>query len=138
MGDHPLTVKSKKGRNALMMKRFITLLFFSSLLMMGSSVKAQESQPTTESSFLPLAVTLVGITSYTDYQEILEALRKCEGVRAVSLETEAPGLTALNLPYSGEVKDVITRISGSLPPKYLLTENSLPSGSKEIRIAKKQ
>ena len=84
-----------------------------------------------------LKVTFVGITSYSDFQEVTAALTHAEGVERLSQESEAPGLIILSLQYGAtDPQGLIDKLSALFPKKYKMTPKDLPSGVKEIEISR--
>ena len=93
---------------------------------------------TQEGATLDISVTLVGITSFQDSQEIRAGLLKTEGVRKVVVDAEAPGLITYRVTYAGEAMGLIGKLSNFFPKKYDMREKRLPSGGTEVNISRKQ
>ncbi len=117
--------------------------FFVSLLVLwilaaGEVAGARETQKGTDEvqPTVRLQVTLSGITSYNDFQEIRAALSQSEGVEKVSVDTEAPGLVTLNVKYAGEPRSLVDKLIVFFPTKYVIKEKDLPSGVREISISR--
>ncbi|HSA60096.1 MAG TPA: hypothetical protein VLJ37_10480 [bacterium] len=85
-----------------------------------------------------LAVTLSGITSFQDFQELRAGLLKSEGVSKVNLVSEAPGLITLNVTYAGEAVSLIDKLSSFFPKKYNMKEKRLPGGGTEVSVTYRQ
>lgn len=79
-------------------------------------------------------MTLIGITSFRDFQEIKAALTQSEGMEKVSLETEAPGLITFSLRYAGEPGSLIEKLNAFFPKKYAIKEKHTRGGT-EITIS---
>jgi hypothetical protein len=98
---------------------------------------AQNREETHAGVTVDLAVTLVGITSYQDFQELRAGLHKSEGVSKVVLVSEAPGLIMFNVTYAGEAVSLIDKLSAFFPKKYHMKEKRLPGGGTEVNISRR-
>lgn len=85
-----------------------------------------------------LAVTLVGVMSFQDFQELRAGLSKSEGVSKVVLVSEAPGLISFRVTYAGEAMSLIDKLSAFFPKKYIMKEKRLPQGGTEINISPRE
>ena len=109
----------------------VSLLFSLSI---GGSAFAQTTMPPTS---LGIKVTLIGISSFSEAQEIEKALKKEEGTRDLNLEIEAPGLITSLLHFEGDSKTLVGKLSTDFAEKYSVVLKDLPSGMQEIAITKK-
>jgi hypothetical protein len=100
--------------------------------------KAQNREETHTGVTIDLTVTLSGITSFQDFQEIRAGLLKSAGVSKVALVSEAPGLIAFRVTYAGEAVSLIDKLSAFFPKKYHMKEKRLPSGGTEVNITLRQ
>ena len=99
------------------------------------SAEARDSEITHSGVTIDLTVTLVGVTSFQDFQELRAGLLKSEGVEKVSLVSEAPGLVVFQVTYAGEAVSLIDKLSAFFPKKYAIKEKRLPKGGTEISIS---
>lgn len=90
-----------------------------------------------QAASLPITMTLQGIRSYSDFQEIQATLGRSEKVEKISIWQEAPGLILMNMHYVGEAKGLIETFSVLFPDKYSLKEKSLRGGRTEIVLKRK-
>lgn len=107
----------------------------------GLARDREQSPPLEEShagATINLLVTLVGITSYQDFQELKVGLGKSEGVSKVALDSETPGLITLKVTYAGEAVGLIEKLSAFFPKKYDIKEKRLPSGGTEVSISRRE
>lgn len=86
---------------------------------------------------LDIAVTLAGITSFQDFQEVRAALLKSEGVSKVVLVSEAPGLISFQVTFAGEAMGLIDKLTAFFPKKYVMKEKRLPGGGSEVNIIRR-
>ena len=85
----------------------------------------------------PLQVTLTGIISYSDYQEIRTALLKAEGGgEEITLDSEAPGLIIFKAPSSTNSQVLLKSLSNALALRYTVDQKHLSTGEDEITISK--
>ncbi len=101
---------------------------------------AQEAEALEESQLKGtpfLRLTLIGVNSYSDFQEIRSELAKIDGVSKITLDSEAPGLITLAFRYSGETGGAVGKLSLIAPEKYTISQKSLPSGMTEIVVSRK-
>ncbi len=107
-------------------------------LLAGPSAAAQAGLEESHGGVtIDLAVTLSGITSFQDFQELRAGLFKSEGVSKVALVSEAPGLITFNVTYAGEAVSLIDKLSAFFPKKYNMKEKRLPGGGTEVSISLK-
>ena len=85
----------------------------------------------------PLSVTLTGITSYNDAQEIRAALTQSAEMKKVVIESEAPGLILLKADYPGDASLLINNLTTIFPQKYIISQKQLPNGSTEITFSRR-
>jgi len=120
---------SSKLKESNLLKFFVVSLFVLFVLQ-GSPSQAQE----TTSQIIQ--ITLTGINSFSDFQEIQSALAKMEGVAQLTRDSEAPGLLILSMKYAGDSKGLIEKLNTVFLKKYTVTEKNLPSGVKELTLSK--
>ncbi|MBI3541321.1 MAG: hypothetical protein HY073_04205 [Deltaproteobacteria bacterium] len=83
-------------------------------------------------------VTVSKVTSYVDFQEIKAAVLKCEGVKEVSLDSEAPGLLTLQVNSSGDSQALVEKLTLLLDAtKFSLELKKLTSGTQELVVSRR-
>lgn len=83
-----------------------------------------------------LQVTVSKVMSYPDFQEIKEAISKCEGVKGVSLDSEAPGLVTLQVNSTEDPQSLVEKLALLLDAtKFSLELKKLTSGTQELVVS---
>ena len=120
-------------------KVFVLLLaVFLFCLPATGGLGAQNPEETHTAVTVDIAVTLAGITAFSDFQELRAGLFKSEGISKVLLVSEAPGLISFKVTYAGEAVSLIEKLSAFFPKKYDIKEKRLPSGGTEVSISRRE
>jgi hypothetical protein len=129
--------------SASTISRWLAVASFIGPLALAVSVEAAGRKPAPnleqshEGLTLDIAVTLVGITAFQDFQELRAGLLKSEGVSKVAIDSEAPGLISMKVTYAGEPMSLIDKLSNFFPKKYDIREKRLPGGGTEVSVSRR-
>lgn len=125
-----------KRRSSRLVQKLLAVNFFILLgIQAGYVPKVSAVEDNHLGASLTLKLTLIGLSSYRDMQEIRAAILQSEGVQKMSLDSEAPGLITFVVKYAGEPVSLIEKLDLFFSKKYKITQKNSSSGISEVNIS---